>query len=138
MGDELFKLMELSNAGTKMSGVQCNHCAELITFAYPDMNIADFFSFIWAFRLGKFRSHEIEFDKIYNHIDENVIMPRLKAFLMVRDRVLQAERNAAENQKSLSEGPRVTGVRQVEDPAPEKKDAVRISEYFDELVKRDC
>lgn len=133
LGDRLVELMELFNKGTKMDGVQCNHCAALIVGVFPDMNIADFYSFIWAFRSGRFRSHEIPFDKLFNHIDENVVMERLKAFLVVRDRVLQAERNAAENRASLQSGPRVTGVRQVEDAPITETPAVHISETLKAL-----
>ena len=137
LGDLLCDLMSLSNAGTKMNGVQCNRFAALVVDVYQDMNIADFYAFYWAFRSGRFRSLELEFDKIFNHIDENVLLARLKIFLPVRDRVLQAERNAEENRAAMQKGKRFEGVRQVEDAPEVEKEAVHISELLNEFMKNE-
>lgn len=129
----LLELTEKYNVAKNMTPEQCVDCAELIVETFPDMNIADFFSFMVSFRSGRFRSQEIEFVQLFNHIDESVIIARLKAYFPVRDRVLQAERNAEENYKSMQKGKRFEGVRQVEDVPETEKEAVHISEALKTL-----
>ncbi len=131
----LLELTEKYNVAKNMTPEQCVDCAELIVETFPDMNVADFFSFVVAFRSGRFRSQEIEFVQLFNHIDESIILARLKAFLPVRDRVLQVERNAEENQASMRKGKRFGGVRQVEDAPETKKEAVHISALLSEFMK---
>lgn len=134
---ELSKYLTLTverlNVTRNMDAGQCVDCVTLIAETFPDMSLADFFSFLVSFRSLRFRGSRLPYTELFGHIDEQVIILRIEVYNEVRDRVLQTERNAAENQKSLKAGPRVTGVWQVED-APEKETpVVHISETLKAL-----
>lgn len=129
----LLLTVERLNVTRNMNPDQCLDCVALIAETFQDMSVADFFSFLASFRSLRFRGSRLQFPELFGHIDEQVIMLRLEVYNEARDRILQAERNAAENQKSLKAGPPVTGVRQVEDALITETPAVHISETLKAL-----
>lgn len=129
----LLLTVERLNVTRNMDAGQCVDCVALIAETFQDMSVADFFSFLASFRSLRFRGSRLQFAELFGHIDEQVIMLRLEVYNEARDRILQAERNAAENQKSLKAGPPVTGVRQVEDAPEIETAAVHISEALKKL-----